>query len=245
MLHLAYASLLLSLPLQRQRPKLQDILKKVIADAQASGALLWSGGCWLGGTGSRSNMEQHPALDGSHLACRLSNWCATGWSSALVKTSCNDMDSGCRPICFAGELWTRDWEAMPLPDLTQSAADAAAVLAEVAAVSGPAGAGQAQRASRWGAQQQQGGQSPYAAAQQYAAAQAQQYQQQQQYGSQQQYAAQQRQMKQQQRQPKKWAQKQRVDLEEDRYGRRWAGRKQGEGKVGREALCVRTGWRTA
>ncbi len=151
------------------------------------------------------------------------------------------------PVCCAGELWTRDWEAMPLPDLTQSAADAAAVLAEVAAVSGPAGAGQAHRGSRWGAQQQLGGQSPYAAAQQYAAAQAQQYQQQQQYGSQQQYAAQQRQMKQQQRQPKKWAQKQRVDLEEDRYGRRWVeGRSRGRARLERRCRQgVRTGWRTA
>lgn len=124
----------------------------------------------------------------------------------------------------AGELWTRDWEAMPLPDLSQSATDAAAVLAEVAAVSGPAGGAQArQGGSRWGTKQQAAGQSPYAAAQQYAAAQAQQYkqQQQQQQYSQQQYAAQQRQMKQQQRQPKKWAQKQRVELDEERYGRRW------------------------
>lgn len=42
----------------------------------------------------------------------------------------------------SGELWTRAWEAMPLPDLTQCAVDAAAVLAEVAAVAGPAVAAQ-------------------------------------------------------------------------------------------------------
>lgn len=46
------------------------------------------------------------------------------------------------PASLAGELWTRAWEAMPLPDLTQCAVDAAAVLAEVAAVAGPAVAAQ-------------------------------------------------------------------------------------------------------
>lgn len=128
-----FSPLLLCSALQRQRPKLQEILKTVIAEAQSSGAPLCLT-CW----NPRDNCF-------SLAPCRL---------RASAERRCGSVP--------AGELWTRDWDAMPLPDLTQSAADAAAVLSEVAAVSGPAAArpaaGQPGHASRWQAAQQQYGQ---------------------------------------------------------------------------------------
>lgn len=44
-------------------------------------------------------------------------------------------------FCPTGELWTRSWDTLPLPDLSLGATDAAALVSEVAAVGSDAGAG--------------------------------------------------------------------------------------------------------
>lgn len=198
--------------MQRQRTKLQEVLKAVIGDAQASGAQCDG---VAGGRGLLLSARRQRRRRNCKLQLGAPVPSAPGYESKapVLQQKCTQLNpvvfvASSGPLCLpAGELWTRDWDAMPLPDLSLSAADATAVLTEVAAVSGPVAAAaaaaghaaagfqaSAARPSRWQAHQ------AYARQQQ----ETQQVQRQQQ----------QHLNKQQQKQAGKWAQRQRQDDED-------------------------------